>query len=448
MKKITLIISALILCFVTSCRQEDDIVEFSELVNTKWTTSNWDFSIGDDWVGTHSEVYHIFFYSSTEGCLYYGKKDKYSDVGASSKRHLGFFTYKMTGNKVELTYITEESGWNTLYLTDNNTLSVEGYDFMKGTIDRSDVEWLSTVRGKTGSCTWYSNLNSTLWIIGEGAMADYSSYEATPWAKNGRTSNSLVIKEGVTSVGSYAFANPSIASVEMPAESMQSIGDAAFKGALIESLYLSEGTTSIGEDAFAGCSHLKDINVPSGLVSIGDCAFSGTAMNSYRVDFGSNLRTIGRFAFEGVKISSLTFEEGITSIGAGAFVGGAVCSSSRELVLPNSLTSLGSTAFEGPIQKIVIGSGLEQIGANAIISTVKSGDVYVNRSTPPDVSGNLIVTGSEWAAAEPYYTLHIPVGCKSAYSSKSPWNKFKSTVADETLDGEMAEMKTMAQMAM
>ncbi len=97
------------------------------------------------------------------------------------------------------------------------------------------------------------------------------------------------------------------------------------------------------------------------LVTIGESAFSGTALNKFRLEFGGNLRTIGNFAFDGGEASYLTFAEGVQNISTGAFLGD-FCGISKELILPNSLTSIGATVFEGPYKKIVIGSGITEIG--------------------------------------------------------------------------------------
>ena len=436
MKKLTLIISVLITCFITSCKQEE-ITDSSGLVNTQWTTSDWDFSIGDDWVGEQYEVYNLYFYSSNECCLYYSHKSSYSDVGTSKKRYTAFFNYTMDGNVIRLDSITEGlNGWGVLKI-DGERLSADGLSFTKVTYSSTDKEWLSTIHGTTGRCSWYTNLCGGLWIVGDGAMADYSSFESTPWAKNDRVVYQVFVKDGVTSVGSYSFSSPLIDSVMMPDESMENIGDAAFKDSGITYIWLSEGVTNVGDEAFANCKQLSDINIPKKLVTIGDWAFSDTAIKQSRLAFGKALRSIGKFAFSGSKIniSDITFEEGVTTIGAGAFLGGSICNTSRELVLPNSLTSLGPNAFEGPLKKIVIGSGLAEIGTAAFVTTVTSGDVYVNRGTPPSVEGNLIVGGSNWTARESGYMLYVPTGSKSAYASQSPWSKFKSTNVDNTLEG-------------
>ena len=266
-------------------------------------------------------------------------------------------------------------------------------------------------------------------------MANYTSYSATPWAKNNRTPNKVIIEEGVTAIGSYAFANPSITDIDMPNTCLEQIGDAAFKGTSVEILYMTESIKTIGKEAFADCTYLKGIYLPEEIVSIGEYAFSGcTALNEFQLEFSSNLRTIGKFAFEGGEVSYLIFNEGVQTISTGAFIGD-FCNISKELILPNTLTKIGATAFEGPYKKIVIGTGVTEIGDKAFISGATSGSMYINRATPPSTGSNIIVERTNWNSAESRWTLYVPKGCKSAYSKKAPWNKFKSIIEDNSLQG-------------
>lgn len=424
-------------CALISCSEDDEFKDNSQkskIAGTKWILKNWDYSLGDDYIGLHDETYNFFFYSQTEGAFYYGRKDNYSDQGSSKQRVVCHFKYIVDGNNIELEYITDKLLNTTILHLNGDILYAGQLEFAKESISNTDNQWLNTVHGATGSCSWYSDMNGKLWIVGDGAMGDYSSFNNTPWAKNDKIPNKVVVDEGVTTIGSYAFANPSIAEIEMPDKSLKQVGNAAFKGALIKTIWMSQSTTSIGKEAFANCTYLKDINIPESIVSIGEYAFSGCALNESKLEFGGNLRSIGNFAFEGGEASYLTFEEGVQSISTGAFIGN-YCSISKELILPNSLTSIGATAFEGPYKEIVIGTGLTEIGEKAFISGATSGEMYINLSTPPSVGDNIIVERANWNSAESRWTLHVPKGCKSAYSNKSPWNKFKAIIEDENLEG-------------
>lgn len=107
-KAVNRLIGILLCIFFISCGENNDDPSLvnGKLVGSKWTTTNWDYGIGDDWASTIDETYNLFFYSSTEGLIYYGRKDYDSDFGASSSRTVGHFNYRIDGNKIELSYIT------------------------------------------------------------------------------------------------------------------------------------------------------------------------------------------------------------------------------------------------------------------------------------------------------------------------------------------------------
>lgn len=422
------------LCLVACSNNDEKLTGNTALVGTLYSLNNEDYSIGDDYVGHHVDIFRFYFHSPTEGMLYYREKDSYTDTGTTRRSAASHFRYTLNGNNVMLQYITDEILSSTKLVLGNDKLTAGDLEFSKGEISYADYDWLKTLHGTTGSCSWYSDMRGGLWIVGKGAMANYSDYAETPWAKNEQTPNRVVVEEGVTEIGSYAFANPSVGEVDMPDKSLIQVGKAAFCGSTIENISLSDNITTIEADAFADCKYLKQITIPESIVSIGESAFDGTALNKSKLEFGGNLRTIGRNAFFGGEASYLTFAEGVQDISSGAFIGN-YCSSSKELILPNSLTSIGETTFEGPYKKIVLGSGIQQIGDKAFISGASSGAMYVNRSTPPSVGDNIIVERTNWNSAESRWTLYVPKGCKSAYSNKSPWNKFKSIVEDSSLEG-------------
>lgn len=62
--------------------------------------------------------------------------------------------------------------------------------------------------GTTGNCAWTLN-NGTLTISGKGAMGDYSLvnglFSYAPWFSSKTDIVKVVIKNGVTSIGDYAF---------------------------------------------------------------------------------------------------------------------------------------------------------------------------------------------------------------------------------------------------
>ena len=84
--------------------------------------------------------------------------------------------------------------------------------------------------GSCGTNVTYSYVESThtLTISGTGAMTDYNSSSDRPWHSYQGNITSVVIEEGVTTIGKYAFKNCNNLSTATIPASVQSIGEGAF----------------------------------------------------------------------------------------------------------------------------------------------------------------------------------------------------------------------------
>ncbi len=109
----------------------------------------------------------------------------------------------------------------------------------------------------------------------------FSGYYSNPlyYAKNlylngELVTDHLVIPNGVTSIGIYAFYYcTGLTSITIP-DSVTSIGSSAFSGCTgLTSITIPDSVTSIGSYAFSGCSGLTSITIPDGVTSIGIYAF-------------------------------------------------------------------------------------------------------------------------------------------------------------------------------
>ena len=226
--------------------------------------------------------------------------------------------------------------------------------------------------------------NYTLTISGTGAMVDYSKSSDRPWTddaneiKDAKGIKTVVIGNGVTSIGGYAFSYCSgLTSVTIPA-SVTSIGNYAFSGCSgLTSIEIPSNVTSIGQSAFNRCSGLTSVTIPAGVTSIGDYVFndcsnlatitvetSNTVYNSRNgcnaiIETSSNkliagcknttipasVTSIGNYAFYGCSgLTSITIPASVTSIVYSAFFG---CSGLTSVEIPASVTSIGDYAFSG-----------------------------------------------------------------------------------------------------
>ena len=203
--------------------------------------------------------------------------------------------------------------------------------------------------------------------------------------------NDVSIPSGLTAIGDGALENcVSLPQFIVPINCVQ-IGKAAFKGcaALVKVTCLST-LTALSDELFAGCTALKVLELQEGVTSVGEKTFYNCAALE---DFGDVLRftQVGRDAFTGtawyakqadgpyIAGNTLLFWKGvcdavvdlsekkITAIAPGAFSGSDTL---VNLTLPESVTSIGESAFENcTALASVTFNGVALIGARAFEGT-------------------------------------------------------------------------------
>ena len=131
----------------------------------------------------------------------------------------------------------------------------------------------STIYGTCGNNVTWTLSNGTLTISGTGAIADFLFY--SPWYDYSSSIKSVIINDGVTSIGNRAFYGcSSLTSVTIP-NSVTGIGDYAFyECSSLTSITIPNSVTSIGGSAFRSCSSLTSITIPNSVTSIGNAAFA------------------------------------------------------------------------------------------------------------------------------------------------------------------------------
>ena len=148
-----------------------------------------------------------------------------------------------------------------------NTIIIDIQEDMVATAQWSKI---NTDNSKAGdNITWKFNMNTgTLTLTGTGAMYDYNGTD-TPWYSIREDIQRLVVSEGITVIGEYAFYECySLYYVTLP-DSLTTIKNSAFSDCnSLESIVIPAGVTAIGVDsdpeawqfdAFCGCKHLDDI---------------------------------------------------------------------------------------------------------------------------------------------------------------------------------------------
>ena len=130
--------------------------------------------------------------------------------------------------------------------------------------------------GDGSNLTWTLDSEGLLTIGGTGAMKGYSDvhYNYAPWKYREIKIKKVLIDNGVTSIGAYAFYDCDyLASVIIP-NSVTSIGNGTFYDCtFLVSVTIPNSVTSIGAYAFSGCTSLTSVTIPDSVTSIGDRAF-------------------------------------------------------------------------------------------------------------------------------------------------------------------------------
>ena len=126
--------------------------------------------------------------------------------------------------------------------------------------------------GKCGDNLYWSfnSSNGALTITGSGAM----SYESNPWYDLRDQITSIVLPNGLTSIGDGAFSDcTGLTSVTIPA-SVEWIGEGAFAYSGLTSLTLL-GSTHLDMEAFFYCDDLRGVTFPCGTSNGGLSTFEG-----------------------------------------------------------------------------------------------------------------------------------------------------------------------------
>lgn len=159
--------------------------------------------------------------------------------------------------------------------------------------------------------TWVLNDEGGLTIAGSGQIRDYSETDPAPW--KGTAVKDVVISEGVTAVGAYAFADcTEIASVQLPS-TLTTLNERCFSGCIgLISVKLPHALMTVISGAFADCLQLRGFSMDGGgnnKYTVRDGVLmttDGTGLVAYpaarpgvRYDVPDGVQNIYQYAFSG-----------------------------------------------------------------------------------------------------------------------------------------------------
>ena len=322
--------------------------------------------------------------------------------------------------------------------------AVDDYQLAEYWSDFTNIQSVSIPSSGTcgDSLTWTLNTVGELTIEGVGVMTDFSGSSA-PWYSYRPNVREVIITEGVTSIGAYAFSDcDSLMAVTLP-EGIVSIGYHAFEDcANLKSFVIPQSVTTIGSMAFSGCFALISIFIPENITSIEFSAFSWcsdlssiiVAENNTVYDSRNNCNAIIETATNSIiaGCKSTVIPEDVTSIGDKAFRG---CRNLTSITIPEGVVSIGDRSFEAcsSLSSIVLPNSLTMIDDAAFVTCTELLDVYCYAEKIPTTASYAF----NWSNIE-NATLHVPASAMEKYKDTTPWSNFKEIIAIEPLMTDIA----------
>ena len=224
-----------------------------------------------------------------------------------------------------------------------------------GSVENAVCSWTDTTysyRVKTGflKYTTYYGLHSYWYYIPSSLKNVTVTGGNINTAAFCRVPNMSVTINGAESINSYAFYNSQVTSITIPST--------------VKNIY---------DYAFYGCAELKSIIIDAAnqtyknvnniiLTKDGKTVIQGFNCSGV---IPNGVTSIGSSAFSGCsELTSITIPDGVTSIGSSAFLG---CSGLTSITISNSVTSIGSRAFNNCslMRKIYIPISVTTISASS-----------------------------------------------------------------------------------
>ncbi|MGQ7336620.1 leucine-rich repeat protein, partial [Streptococcus suis] len=223
----------------------------------------------------------------------------------------------------------------------------------------------------------------------------------------------MLIPEGVTAIGSSAFAYTNIANITLPT-SLERIGSSAFSNTKLSSVIVPDNVKTIGSDAFR--------NTPLELVVL-----------------PREMTDLGSWAFAGTKLSILEIPEGITSIDDSLYADNEQL---KRVYLPKSLTSFSRQrdwliTEEKPEEKIeyyvyIDSYALEYMIENQVPFKLRDENVSSDESKLLDAGNSFYLATSSSSRREGYLGLDLKYSLKDGKASDDGTYKLRLNIPTTT----------------
>lgn len=313
--------------------------------------------------------------------------------------------------------------------------------------------------GDGSNLTWKIDTSTgVMTIAGTGDMADYSDFEESGpdpqwrghWPEISQV-HTLVIEEGVTSIGEYAFQwYNNIEHIYIPT-TLTRIGTTAFgtdddEADTARDVYISDLTAwaNVQKDygifdwrygywLYLNNSSIDDLVLPSSVTQLPKAAFAYCNSIS-SVTLPNGLSTISSEAFRDChNLTEITIPNGVTRVEADAF---KECRRLKTISFPDSVNEIGDQAFRGctSLSSVAIGQNLTKIGSSAFSEAYKLKDVYYTGDSNTNISIGtsnylFVEARSHFSVSNPGTHWEVKNPCVGLFSCSCGYEKTESSEA-------------------
>ena len=298
MKKILLLMAAVLAVGITAHATDGDVIEFGDFI-----------------------------------CKVLSEKEKTAVITGYNGQPIGELVLpssvnKSTGWSYAVTAIGSSAFRNCTGLT---SITIPNSVTAIGTAAFSNCSNLTKILVEEGN-TAYTSIEGVLFSNEKTTLVAYPAAKAPDYE----------IPNSVTAIGDYAFYCSGLTSITIP-NSVTAIGTAAFSNCSgLTSVTIPNSVTAIGNYAFYRCIGLTSITIPNSVTAIGRSAFANcTGLTSITIP--NSVTAISDHAFSNCSgLTSVTIPNSVTTISMSTF---ANCTGLTSITIPNSVTAISEYAF-------------------------------------------------------------------------------------------------------
>jgi len=265
--------------------------------------------------------------------------------------------------------------------------------------------------------TWsVDEKTGTLTISGSGDMYHYDP-NGGPWGDEIVT---VVVEEGVTSIGEFAFRNC----------------------ANLNQIALPQTVTEIAYRAFSDCSSLKEVEVPNSVTTISYNAFTNCT-DLMEITIPENVTAIESEVFRNCSsLKNVSLPVSVTEIAYAAF---ADCTGLTTVVAPVNLNSISDGAFRGcdNLTTIILPENLQTVGTKAFAPFYNVRTMHFTGDAPAFASDAFlgVAATAQYPLAKSTWTASV----RQNYGGEILWQSYGDPPADRLPieEGEVLEQSTV-----